>query len=163
MEYPILNSHVNGDCTEITYKASHNISLAMQTPQGLLVPNVKDCQDKTVLEIAEDLNRLQELGNTSMLGAADLQNGTFAISNIGVIGGTYMSPIIVVPQVAIGALGALKKMPRYNANDELVPEWIMEVSWSADHRVIDGVTMAQFSNLWKSYLEHPSSMMLNMK
>jgi len=161
--YPILNAHVDTDCTEITYKSSHNLSLAMQTPQGLLVPNVKDCQDKTIFEIAEDLNRLQALGTAGRLAPADLQGGTFAISNIGVIGGTYMTPILVVPQVAIGALGSLKKLPRYNENDEVVPEWIMEVSWSADHRVIDGVTMAQFSNLWKSYLENPASMTLDLR
>ena len=111
--FPILNAHVDPDCTEITYKSSHNLSLAMQTPQGLLVPNVKNCQDKTVFEIAEDLNRLQALGTAGQLAPSDLQGGTFAISNIGVIGGTYMTPILVVPQVAIGALGSVKKLPRY--------------------------------------------------
>lgn len=162
-EFPGLNAYVNEDCTEVTMKASHNISLAMQTPAGLLVPNVKDVQNKTVFEIAAELNRLQELGSRGALGGADLTGGTFTLSNIGVVGGTYMSPILVVPQVAIGALGGLRKMPRFDADDNVIPTWVMEVSWSADHRVIDGVTMAEFSNLWKSYLANPSAMLLDMK
>ena len=77
----------------------------------------------------------------------------------------FLTPVCHIPtyQVAIGALGALKKRPRYNAADELYQAHIMEVSWSADHRVIDGVTMAEFSNLWKSYLQDPSTMLLDMK
>jgi len=163
LKFPMLNAHVDDDCTAVTHKASHNLSLAMQTPQGLLVPNVKDCQAKSVFEIATDLNVLQELGSAGRLGASELSGGTFAISNIGVVGGTYMTPILVVPQVAIGAIGAVKKRARYNAADELVQKHIMEVSWSADHRVVDGVTMAEFSNLWKSYLQEPSTMLLDLK
>ena len=74
-----------------------------------------------------------------------------------------MSPILVVPQVVIGALGGLRKVPRFDADDNVIPTWVMEVSWSADHRVIDGVTMAEFSNLWKSYLANPAAMLLDMK
>jgi hypothetical protein len=69
----------------------------------------------------------QALGDQGMLPPTDLSGGTFALSNIGVVGGTYMTPLLVVPQVAIGALGALKKRGRYNSDDELVPTWIMEV------------------------------------
>lgn len=99
-KYPILNSHVNADCTEMVYKAEHNISLAMQTPNGLLVPNVKNCEARSVLEIAEELNRLQTVGMAGRLGPDDLKGGTFALSNIGVVGGTYCTPILVVPQVS---------------------------------------------------------------
>jgi hypothetical protein len=98
-EYPMLNSHVDAECTEMVYKAEHNISIAMQTPNGLLVPNVKNCEARSVLEIAEELNRLQTLGAQGMLGPNDLKGGTFALSNIGVVGGTYMTPILVLPQV----------------------------------------------------------------
>lgn len=65
------------------------------------------------------------------------------------------------PQVAIGAVGKTTAVPRFGANDEVVKAHIMAVSWSADHRVIDGVTMAQFSNLWKKYLENPSLFLLS--
>jgi 2-oxoisovalerate dehydrogenase E2 component (dihydrolipoyl transacylase) len=69
----------------------------------------------------------------------------------------------VVPQVVIGALGALRTVPRYNKNMEVVPVTVMEASWTADHRVVDGVTMAQFSNLWKSYLADPTAMLLDLR
>lgn len=95
----VCNSHVNADATEMTYKSAHNISLAMQTPSGLLVPNVKNCESRSVFEIAAELNRLQSLGEAGLLTSADLNGGTFALSNIGSVGGTYMSPILVVPQV----------------------------------------------------------------
>ena len=102
-EYPMLNAHVNADCTEITHRAAHNIALAMDTPAGLLVPNVKNVQDMSVMEIAAELNRLQELGSAGRLSGEDLKDGTFTLSNIGVVGGTYATPILVVPQVVIGA------------------------------------------------------------
>ncbi|OWZ21499.1 Lipoamide acyltransferase component of branched-chain alpha-keto acid dehydrogenase complex [Phytophthora megakarya] len=142
--YPMLNATVNDSETEITLVAAHNISVAMDTPTGLIVPNVKNVQAKSIMEIAEDLNRLQQLAVVGKLAPADLTGGTFSISNIGSIGGTYMSPVIMVPQVAIGAVGQIQKLPR------------------GDHRVIDGATMARFSNQWKEYLETPVSMLTEM-
>lgn len=79
------------------------------------------------------------------------------------MGGTYTSPVISAPQVAIGATGATQKLPRFDANDQVYAAHIMQVSWSADHRVIDGVTMAKFSNLWKQYLEAPETMLVDLK
>jgi 2-oxoisovalerate dehydrogenase E2 component (dihydrolipoyl transacylase) len=84
------------------------------------------------------------------------------ISNIGSIGGTYMSPVLMVPQVAIGAIGQIQKLPRYDADGNVEPVRLMNVSWSGDHRVIDGATMARFSNQWKEYLETPVSMLTEM-
>lgn len=82
-EFPTLNAHVNGSCSEMVVKASHNISVAMDTPRGLLVPNVKRCERRSVLDIARELTRLQELGSAGKLGQEDLQGGTFSLSNIG--------------------------------------------------------------------------------
>lgn len=119
------------------------------------------------------------------------------MSNIGAIGGTYTSPVLFVPQVAIGALGKTAVVPRYNADSEVVPTSIMQVhhhanvgvnrffvllplcsscrtvcmclcaahqvSWAGDHRVVDGATMARFSNLWKAYLQDPVAMLADMR
>jgi 2-oxoisovalerate dehydrogenase E2 component (dihydrolipoyl transacylase) len=134
----------------------------MDTPQGLLVPSIKKVHQMSVLEIAEELNRLQDLGSRGKLGAADLKDGTFSLSNIGSIGGTYAKPVILPPQVAIGALGKVQKLPRFDSNDNLIKAHIMNVSWSADHRIIDGATMARFSNLMKSYIENPATMILDL-
>ncbi|XP_067310355.1 lipoamide acyltransferase component of branched-chain alpha-keto acid dehydrogenase complex, mitochondrial-like [Pseudorasbora parva] len=163
LQFPVLNASVDEGCQNITFKASHNIGLAMDTPQGLLVPNVKSVHTLSVFDIAVELNRLQALGSAGQLGTADLTGGTFTLSNIGSIGGTYAKPVILPPEVAIGALGKIQVLPRFNSRDELVKTYIMNVSWSADHRVIDGATMSRFSNLWQSYLENPAAMVLDLK
>uniref|UniRef100_A0A8C9S684 Dihydrolipoamide acetyltransferase component of pyruvate dehydrogenase complex n=1 Tax=Scleropages formosus TaxID=113540 RepID=A0A8C9S684_SCLFO len=163
LQFPILNASVDEECQNITYKAAHNIGLAMDTTQGLLVPNVKNVQVLSVFDIAVELNRLQALGTSGQLGTADLTGGTFTLSNIGSIGGTYAKPVILPPEVAIGALGKIQVLPRFNSRDEVVKAHVMNVSWSADHRLIDGATMCRFSNLWKSYLENPATMVLDLK
>ncbi|MBW03625.1 Lipoamide acyltransferase component of branched-chain alpha-keto acid dehydrogenase complex, mitochondrial, partial [Eschrichtius robustus] len=89
-------------------KASHNIGIAMDTEQGLIVPNVKNIQIRSIFEIATELNRLQKLGSAGQLSTTDLTGGTFTLSNIGSIGGTYARPVILPPEVAIGAVGTIK-------------------------------------------------------
>uniref|UniRef100_H3CGJ9 Dihydrolipoamide acetyltransferase component of pyruvate dehydrogenase complex n=1 Tax=Tetraodon nigroviridis TaxID=99883 RepID=H3CGJ9_TETNG len=163
LHFPILNACVDQDCQNITYKASHNIGVAMDSAQGLLVPNVKNVQLLSVFQLAQELNRLQALGAAGQLGSADLSGGTFTLSNIGSIGGTYAKPVILPPEVAIGALGKIQILPRFDAGGQVVRAHIMNVSWSADHRIIDGATMCRFSNLWKEYLENPASMVLDLK
>ncbi|EDO46141.1 predicted protein, partial [Nematostella vectensis] len=162
-QFPILNSSVDPECTKITFKAAHNIGLAMDTPQGLVVPNVKNVQLKSVFEIAVELKRLHQLGLKGQLGTEDMTGGTFSLSNIGSIGGTYAKPVVLPPEVAIGALGKIQVLPRFNSNGDVYKAHVMNVSWSADHRIIEGAVMCRFSNLWKSYLENPASMMIDMR
>jgi 2-oxoisovalerate dehydrogenase E2 component (dihydrolipoyl transacylase) len=135
----------------------------MDTPSGLVVPNIKSVQTKSILEIALELTRLQELGTKSQLGPGDLNNGTFSLSSIGNIGGTYTRPLIPPPQVCIGAIGRIQTLPRFGADGGVVKAHVMPVSWSADHRVIDGATMARFSNLWKAYLEDPGRLLVDLR
>ncbi|XP_040263579.1 lipoamide acyltransferase component of branched-chain alpha-keto acid dehydrogenase complex, mitochondrial [Bufo bufo] len=163
LQHPVLNASVDENCQNITYKAAHNIGIAMDTQQGLIVPNVKNVQVRSIFEIAAELNRLQSLGVSGQLGAAELTGGTFTLSNIGSIGGTYAKPVILPPEVAIGAIGKLQVVPRFDSRGQVVKAQIVNISWSADHRIIDGATMSRFSNLWKSYLENPSSMLLDLK
>ncbi|XP_076150702.1 lipoamide acyltransferase component of branched-chain alpha-keto acid dehydrogenase complex, mitochondrial-like [Alosa pseudoharengus] len=163
LHFPILNASVDEGCQNITYKASHNIGLAMDTPQGLIVPNVKSVQTLSIFDIAVELNRLQNLGASGQLGTAELTGGTFTLSNIGSIGGTYAKPVILPPEVAIGALGKIQVLPRFNTQGDITKAHMMSVSWTADHRIIDGATMCRFSNLWRSYLENPASMVLDLK
>lgn len=161
-KYPILNSQLDESNESIVYQRSHNISIAMATQAGLIVPNVKNCERKTIVQIARDLNDLLERGRSGKLTPADFQNGTFSLSNIGVIGGTYTKPVIVPPQVAIGAIGTTYIVPRFidESSDRIQRVHLMHVSWSADHRVIDGVTMAGFSNEWKRFVENPQKFVL---
>lgn len=160
-KYPILNSSLDLENESVIYKSAHNISIAMDTPQGLVVPNIKNCQNKSILTIAKDLNDLMDKAKKGNLRPDDFANGTFSLSNIGIVGGTYTHPCIMAPQVSIGAMGRTKAVPRFGPNDEIIKCQIMSVSWSADHRIIDGVTMAKFSNLWKKYLENPALFILD--
>lgn len=107
-KYSILNSHVDEKCEFITVKYAHNIGVAMDTPNGLIVPNIKNVQNLSILEISKEMNRLQDSGSKGQLKLDDLNGGTFTLSNIGAIGGTYAKPIIFTPQVAIGALGKIQ-------------------------------------------------------
>ncbi|GIU26260.1 dihydrolipoyllysine-residue acetyltransferase [Shewanella schlegeliana] len=162
-QFPDMNSRVNQDCTEQTYLASHNIGMAVDSKVGLLVPNVKDVQDKTILQIAAEITRLTNAARSGRVSPADLKGGSISISNIGALGGTVATPIINKPEVAIVALGKLQVLPRFNDKGEVEARKIMQVSWSGDHRVIDGGTIARFCNLWKLYLEQPQEMLLAMQ
>ena len=161
--FPQLNAHVNADCTSITHRAHHNVGVAMDTPKGLLVPNVKQVQQRSIIDIARELNRLQTAGKAGQLMREDLQGGTITLSNIGSVGGTYCSPILVVPEVCISALGSVRVLPRFDDKGQVKATKVMNVSWSGDHRVVDGATIARFNTLWKSYIEQPTRMIVELK
>lgn len=161
-EYPVINSQVNADCTELTYFNDHNIGMAVDSKVGLLVPNIKQVQTKSIISLAQDIMRLTDDARSGRVSSEDLKGGTITISNIGAIGGTIATPIINKPEAAIVALGKLQKLPRYNEQGDVEARHIMQVSWSGDHRVIDGGTIARFCNLWKSFLEKPSHMLVHM-
>jgi len=161
-EFPVINTQVNEDCTELTYFNDHNIGMAVDSKVGLLVPNVKQVQNKSILELATDITRLTNDARSGRVQSADLKGGTITISNIGAIGGTVATPIINKPEAAIVALGKLQTLPRFNEQGDVEARSIMQVSWSGDHRVIDGGSIARFCNLWKSFLEKPSNMLVHM-
>ncbi|KAJ8904307.1 hypothetical protein NDN08_000828 [Rhodosorus marinus] len=161
--FPVLNSRVDEGCKNVIYQNQHNISIAMDTPKGLVVPNIKLVQELSVLDIARELNRLSETTKAGRFREEDLAGGTFALSNVGSIAGTYTSPVIMLPQVAIGAIGRIQKLPRFDEDGRVVEKRIAHVTWAADHRIIDGATIANFSNLWKRHVENPAEMILEMK
>ncbi len=161
-DFPILNSQVNEDVTEIHYQPQCNIGMAVDSKVGLMVPNVKGVEHLSLLEIADEVARLTESAREGRVKQEDLKGGTITISNIGTLGGTYAAPIINAPEVAIVALGRTQKLPRFDGNGQVVERSIMTISWAGDHRIIDGGTIARFSNRWKGYLESPQSMLLHL-
>lgn len=162
-DFPVVNSVINDQLTEVTIHHSHNVGFAVATPTGLVVPNIKDCQTKSIWQIAQEMNELIDDARNNSLDASAMSNTTFTLSNIGTVGGTYTAPIINPPQVAIGAIGKLQKLPRFDDDGAVVAQTIFNISWSGDHRVIDGATIAQFGNQWKAYVEDPELMMLAMR
>lgn len=131
-----------------------------------MVPNVKNVQNKSIFEIAADLEQLKIKGQKGSLSNADLQGGTITLSNIGNVGGTGLHPVLVTSEVCIGALGKVQRLPRFEMVDgveKVVAKEVLNVSFNADHRVIDGATVARFVQLWKSYLEHPAILTAKLK
>jgi len=162
-DFPIINSRINDDYTELTYIASHNIGMAVDGQTGLLLPNIKNVQTLGLLAIAREVMRLTDAARSGKINTHELVGGTVTISNIGAIGGTVATPIIPKPCVAIVALGKIQTLPRFDEQGNVVARKIMTVSWSGDHRVIDGGTIARFNNHWTRYLENPVLMLAVMK
>ena len=161
-QFPIINSRANKEFTELTYLTNHNIGMAVDGKTGLLVPNIKNVQQLGLLDVAAEVNRLSKAARSGVINPADLAGGTVTISNIGAIGGTAAAPIINKPEVAIVALGRIQQLPRFDRNNNVISRSIMTVSWSGDHRVINGATIARFNKLWMQYLEQPQRLLLAM-
>ena len=167
-DFSLLNARVDQGSDDgsasprLVMREKHNIGVAMDTPQGLLVPNVKDVASLSILEIAAQLKHLQQLAQASKLGATDLTGGTITVSNIGSIGGTYVSPIIVQSEVAILGVGRSRVVPAFDKNGGIVRKMVGNFSWSADHRVIDGATMARMGEKVKELIEEPSLMIAGL-
>ena len=162
VKYPIMNSRVDDAANQITYLGNHNVGMAVDGKTGLLVPNIKHVQKLSILSIAQEVDRLTQAAREGVINPGELKGGTITLSNIGAIGGISAAPIINKPEVAIAALGKIQKLPRFDASGQLQARKIMTVSWSGDHRVIDGATIARFNNCWKSYLENPVSMLATL-
>ncbi|MFU8784015.1 dihydrolipoyllysine-residue acetyltransferase [Aliidiomarina sp.] len=162
-EFPIMNAQLNDDATEITYFDDHNIGMAVATKVGLMVPNIKQVQNKSLLEVAEEVNRLTAAAREGKVAQADMKGGTITISNIGVVGGTVTTPIINKPEAAIVALGKVQTLPRFAADGSVVGRDMMVASWSGDHRIIDGATIANFNKRWQQFLEDPMQMLTVMR
>lgn len=166
-QYPQLNARVDIDPKtnkpSLVHRSQHNIGVAMDTPQGLVVPVVKNVGSRTILSIATELARLQGLAAQGKLAPADFQGGTITVSNIGNIGGTYVSPVIVEREVAILGIGRMRTIPAFDDHDNVVKKMVCNFSWSADHRVIDGATMARAAEVVRSAVEEPDVMLLNLR
>ncbi|MBL6734265.1 MAG: 2-oxo acid dehydrogenase subunit E2 [Shewanellaceae bacterium] len=163
LEYPILNARLNAEATELTYLSHHHIGFAVNSSIGLLVPNIKHCEHKSIFEINDELQRLIALARAGRVKQEDLQDGTITVSNIGAIGGNIATPIIHQNQLAIVALGRIQTLPRFDADHQIQARSILQINWSADHRILDGGTLATFCRAWQDMLENPETMLLKTR
>jgi len=165
--YPILNAKIDVDPESgrpiLVMRSRHNIGVAIDTPSGLMVPVINDVSNLDIVSIATELNRLQLLAATGKLSSKDLSGGTITVSNIGNIGGTYVSPVIVDKEVAILGMGKMRTIPAFDKNGEVVKKQICNFSWSADHRVIDGANMARAAEVVRGFVEDPDSMVMHLR
>jgi pyruvate dehydrogenase E2 component (dihydrolipoamide acetyltransferase) len=140
-EFPDFNSSLDGD--ELVLKRYYNIGFAADTPGGLVVPVIKEADKKGLLDIAGDLAELSGKAREGKLSPADISGSTFTISSLGGIGGTYFTPIINAPEVAILGVSRSATKPVWNGV-EFAPRLMLPLSLSYDHRVIDGAAAARF-------------------
>lgn len=162
-EFPIINSQLNDDASELSYFDDHNIGFAVDSKIGLLVPNIKQVQNLSLFEIAEQMHTIIDKAREGKLSGDDLKGGTISISNIGALGGITATPVINKPEAAIVALGKTQQLPRFSDTGNIEAHNIMQVNWSGDHRIIDGATMVRFNNLWCHYLMNPSAMLAHLR
>ena len=141
-KFPEFNASLDGD--NLVYKQYWNIGFAADTPNGLTVPVIKDADRKGILPISQELSELSKKAREGKLSPADMSGATFTISSLGGIGGTYFTPIINAPEVAILGVCRSEMKPRWNGKD-FVPRLMLPLSLSYDHRVIDGAAAARFN------------------
>jgi pyruvate dehydrogenase E2 component (dihydrolipoamide acetyltransferase) len=160
-QHPAVNASIDPEKGEIVYKDYVNVGLAVDTPRGLVVPVLRDCDSLSIPQIAQAIADTAERAKNAQYGIEDLRGGTFTISNLGAVGGTYSTPIINWPEVAILLLGRSRKMPVMH-DDKIEPRLMMPLSLSYDHRLVDGAMAARFLNEVIGYLESPGRLLLAM-
>ncbi|HZX11829.1 MAG TPA: dihydrolipoamide acetyltransferase family protein, partial [Candidatus Nanoarchaeia archaeon] len=154
-KHPYLNATFNGE--ELIVKKYYNIGIATDTPDGLMVPVLKIADQKTLIQIAEELKILIEHAKKRKIDLADLQGSSFSITNIGSIGGTYFTPIMNPGDVAILGLGRRTEKALV-LNRKIEIRNILPLSVTFDHRILDGAEVARFVNDFKQFLENPETL-----
>ena len=142
--FPKFNSSLAANGEELIMKHYFNVGVAVDTPNGLVVPVIRDVDKKGLLDLAKELGEISLKAREKGLSISDMQGGCFTISSLGGIGGTAFTPIINAPEVAILGLSRTKTKPVYNAQGQLQPRLMLPLSLSYDHRVIDGADGARF-------------------
>ena len=156
---PEINSWWDDAAQEVVYKGYVNLGIAAATPRGLVVPNVKDAEQLSLLELAASANRLVETARSGKTQPAEMSGGTFTITNVGVFGIDSGTPIINPGESAILAFGAIRKQP-WVVNDEIVVRQVTTLALSFDHRHIDGEKGSRFLADVAGILEDPASALL---
>ena len=154
-----LNSSIHPDGDKLIKKNYYNIGFAADTPQGLVVPVIKDADRKGIIEISKDLGELSAKARDGALKSGDMQGATFTISSLGGIGGTSFTPLVNAPEVAILGLTRSKMAPVWDG-EQFVPRNMLPMSLSYDHRAVDGALAARFAATLKNTLGDMRRLML---
>ena len=158
--HPLINASVDMEGEQIIYKEYVNIGVAVDTERGLVVPVIRDVDRMSIPAIAKALADVAERARAAQFTLDEMRGATFTISNMGSIGGTYSTPIINPPNVAILLTGRSRKLPVV-VDDKIEPRLMMPLSLSYDHRIVDGATAARFLNEVINYLKVPGRLLLS--
>jgi len=160
-DFPMFNASIDDQAGEIVYKRYFNIGFAADTPNGLLVPVVKNAEMKSVLEISREIQELASKARDGKLSLDDMRGATITITNIGSVGGLYATPIINHPEVAILGVYKIQDKPVWTGK-EFERAQVMNFTITCDHRLIDGAVAANFMKAFVQRIEKPSVLMLDM-
>lgn len=159
-EFPMINASYDEKNEELILKKYYNIGIATDTPDGLMVPVIKEADKKGILQIAKEVSTLSAESREKTISLDKLQNGTISITNFGAVGTIAGIPVIKPPEVAILGIGRITKKPVV-VDDEIVIRDILTVTLAIDHRVIDGADAGRFLNKLKEYLKNPMLLLLS--
>lgn len=159
-EYPVFNASFAADTNEIVLKKYYNLGIAVDTPDGLLVPVIKNADHKGLLELGQEVQGLAEKARQRTLSLDDIQGGTFTLTNYGAVGALSGVPVIKHPESAILGIGTITKKPVVGPEDQIVIRHILPVTLAFDHRFIDGGSAGRFMQRLRAYLEQPLLLLL---
>jgi pyruvate dehydrogenase E2 component (dihydrolipoyllysine-residue acetyltransferase) len=154
-----VNASVDMESHQVIYKEYVNVGVAVDTERGLVVPVLRNADRKSIAQIAAELDRIAQKARDGELSLDDMKGGTFTVSNLGAIGGTYSTPIINPPEVAILLVGRSRIVPQMKGS-AVEGRLMMPLSITYDHRVVDGAAAARFLNEVKGYLAAPGRLLL---
>lgn len=158
--HPVFNSHYDKASNRLVLKKKINLGIAVDTADGLMVPNIKSAQDKSVIELAREVNNLAEKARSKKIGLADLADGTISVTNFGSIGALFGTPIIKFPEVAIIATGTIEEKLARTPENQIVIKQIMPITIAADHRWIDGADIGRFAKTLKEIVENLDGLLI---
>ena len=160
---PLVNATFDDTTQELTLHDRYHIGIAVAAPNGLLVPVIKDADKKDVPTIAREIERLSGDARSGSIKLDDLKGGTFTVTSIGSIGGLISTPIINSPEVGIVGVGKVVRKPAYDDHGQIHPADLAYLSFSFDHRVLDGAIGAIFGNAIIKQLQHPAALLMGEK
>ncbi|QED47691.1 dihydrolipoamide acetyltransferase family protein [Cytobacillus dafuensis] len=162
-EFPIFNARLDEDKEEIYLIKEHHFGIAVDTEEGLIVPVIRHIEKKSIQNIHHEMKELTEKALDNKLSVKEISGGTFTMSNVGPLGGSFgATPIIQHPEVALVSFHKTKKMPVVTDEDEIVIRSIMNISMSFDHRVADGATAVKFTNRFAQFIQNPKLLLLEL-
>jgi pyruvate dehydrogenase E2 component (dihydrolipoamide acetyltransferase) len=157
----MFNASLDPGRQELVYKQYYNIGFAADTPRGLIVPVVKNADALSITQIAQTIRELALKAREGTIEVQDLQGGTFTITNVGALGGTYVVPTINYPECAILAMGRIEERPVIRGG-QVVARTKVPLCITFDHRIADGADAARFMNTIVGYLSDPLRLMSEM-
>lgn len=158
-QHPMVNASIDDENGQVVYKEYLNLGIAVDTPRGLVVPNIRGAERMGIARLARELGYIAQRARNADFAVEDLRGGTFTVSNLGAIGGAYSTPIINHPEVAILLLGRSRWQPAVHEG-QILPRLSMPLSLSYDHRLVDGATAGRFLNSVIDYLQSPAKLLL---